>query len=160
MNWTDRRIIGTSYLASSPASTGDITRPGGFPTNPRRYFADASVDITNPQGLLQFQDRILAVAAANVTNAQAMNGQAVITWDIEGEQYPQNTSYVCSPDQIAAVAPEMESIILDPNSGYFGWRLDDALLQNDDECRLEGGRLSSSTILCANSQRHCEPAVS
>ena len=126
MTWTDKRIIGTAYLASSPAGTGDITQPGGYPTNPRRYFNDPSVDITTAAGLTAFQDRMLAQATANAANSASLNAQGVITWDIEGEQYPQTTSYVCSPDQIAAVAPEMESTILDVNSPYFGQKLDDA----------------------------------
>ncbi len=126
MTWTDKRIIGTAYLASSPVSTGDITQPGGFPTNPRRYFNDPSVDITTPVGLQAFQDRILAQATANTANSASLSAQGVITWDIEGEQYPQSTSYVCSPDQVAAVAPEMESTITDPNSAFNGQKLDDA----------------------------------
>ena len=126
MTWTDKRIIGTAYLASSPAGTGDITQPGGYPTNPRRYFNDPSVDITTAAGLAAFQDRMLAQATANASNSASLSAQGVITWDLEGEQFPQTTSYVCSPDQIAAVAPEMESAILDANSPYFGQKLDDA----------------------------------
>ena len=125
LTWADKRVIGTAYLASSPSGT-DITQPGGYPTNPRRYFNDPTVDITTLSGLQAFQDRILAQAASNVTNAQNMNGQGVITWDIEGEQYPQDTSYVCSPDQIATVAPEMESVITDASTPYAGQKLDDA----------------------------------
>ena len=126
MTWTDKRILGTAYLASSPASTGDVTQPGGYPTNPRRYYNDPTVDITTAAGLQTFQDRILAQAASNVTDARNMNAQGVITWDIEGEEYPQTTSYVCSPDQIAAVAPEMESTITDNTSSFYGQKLDDA----------------------------------
>ncbi len=126
MTWTDKRIIGTAYLASSPNASGGTNQPGGFLTNPRRYFNDPSVDVTTPSGLLAFQHRMLTQAANEVTNAQAMNGQGVITWDIEGEQFPQSTSYVCSPDQIAFVAPEMESIISDATSPFAGRKLDDA----------------------------------
>ncbi len=139
MTWTDKRIIGTAYLASSPAGGGDITQPGGFPTNPRRYFNDASVDITNPAGLQTFQNRMLAQAASTVTNAQNMNAQGVITWDFEGEQYPQTTSYVCSPDQIAAVAPEMEKAVLNPASPYFGQKLDDAYFKTMSSAGLRIG---------------------
>ena len=139
MTWTDKRIIGTAYLASSPAGGGAVTQPGGFPTNPRRYFNDASVDITNPAGLQTFQNRMLAQAASNVANAQNMNAQGVITWDIEGEQYPQTTSYVCSPDQIAAVAPEMETAVLNPASSYFGQRLDDAYFRTISSAGLRIG---------------------
>ena len=139
LTWSDRRIIGTAYLASSPAGGGDITQPGGFPTNPRRYFNDPSVDITTTMGLKDFQDRMLEQAAANVTNAQALGGQGVITWDIEGEQYPQNTSYVCSPDQIASVAPEMESAVLDTGSPYYGQGLDDAYFKTMTAAGLKVG---------------------
>jgi hypothetical protein len=126
MTWTDKRIIGTAYLASAPVGFSDVTQPGGFPTNPRRYFNDPTVDVSTTFGLQAFQSRVLAQAAANVVNTRAMNGQGVITWDIEGEQFPQATSYVCSPDQIATVAPEMESLVTDTNSAYYGQKLDDA----------------------------------
>jgi hypothetical protein len=43
-------------------------------------------------------------------NLKKLNPQGVITWDIKGEQYPQPTSYVCAPDEIAKVAPEMENV--------------------------------------------------
>lgn len=127
LNWNDRRVIGTVYLASSP--TGPITQPGGFPNNPRRYFSDSNsndFDVTTTAGLAAFQARILAQAQSNVTNLKLLNAQGAITWDIEGEQYPQDTSYVCSPDQIATVAPEMESVVTDRSSPYFGMKLDDA----------------------------------
>jgi uncharacterized membrane protein YgcG len=128
LNWTDRRVIGYVALASSPQS-GNVNQPGGFPNNPRRYFNDSNpndFDVTTPAGLAKFQARILAQAASNVTNLQQLNAQGAITWDIEGEQYPQSTSYVCSPDQIAQVAPEMESVITDTASPFLGMKLDDA----------------------------------
>jgi hypothetical protein len=123
LHWSDRRIIGTVFLASSPQGTR--SKPAGFPTNPRRYFTDAAVDISNPSGLKQFQLRVLQQAADVVANLKRLNAQGAITWDIEGEQYPQDTSYSCSPDQIAQLAPEMESIISDPTSPYAGLKLDD-----------------------------------
>ncbi len=138
MTWTDKRIIGTAYLASSP-SNSNITLPGGFPTNPRRYFNDSSVDITTSNGLQAFQNRMLAQARNNVSTAQALNGQGVITWDVEGEQYPQSTSYVCSPEQIATVAPEMESIVTDAKSAYFGQKLDDAYFKTMSSAGLKIG---------------------
>ncbi|MDQ2777583.1 MAG: Ig-like domain-containing protein [Acidobacteriota bacterium] len=127
VNWTDRRIIGTVYLASS--AQGNQNQPAGFPNNPRRYFNDANagdLDIRTPAGLALFQARILKQAHANIKNLQRLNAQGAITWDIEGEQYPQQTSYVCAPDQIAQVAPEMESVIGSPSSPYTGMKLDDA----------------------------------
>lgn len=139
VTWSDHRILGTAYLASSPANVSGKTRAGGFPTNPRRYFNDSSVDVTTSAGLQQFQNRILAQAASNVTNTQNMNGQGVITWDVEGEQYPQDTSYVCAPDQIAAVAPEMETAVLNRQSPYFGAKLDDAYFKTMTDAGLRVG---------------------
>ena len=127
LSWPDRRIIGSVYLASSPQ--GNPNQSGGYPNNPRRYFNDSNpndFDIRNSTGLAQFQAKILAQAAANVQNLQRLGAQGAITWDIEGEQYPQTTSYVCEPDEIAQAAPEMESIITDPSSPYAGSKLDDA----------------------------------
>jgi hypothetical protein len=127
IKWSDRRAIGTAYLASSPQ--GNVNQPGGYPNNPRRYFNDSNssdFDIRTPTGLAAFQTKILAQATANVANMQSLNAQGAITWDLEGQQYPQETSYVCSPDMIAQVAPEMESVISNPSSPYSGMKLDDA----------------------------------
>ena len=127
LRWNDRRIIGTVYLASSPQ--GNPRYPAGYPNNPRRYYNDSNAsdfDVRNAKGLAKFQSRILQQAQSNVQNLQKLNAQGAITWDIEGEQYPQMTSYVCEPDQIAQVAPEMDSVITDSSSRYKGMKLDDA----------------------------------
>ncbi len=127
LHWADRRIIGTAYLASSPQ--GDPNLPGGFPNNPRRYFNDGNAghfDVQTPEGLAKFQSKMLLQAAKNVENLKKLDAQGLITWDIEGEQYPQATSYVCAPDEIAQVAPELESTIDLPSSPYRGMKLDDA----------------------------------
>jgi hypothetical protein len=139
MTWSDKRIIGTAYLASSPSNRGDKTQAGGFLKNPRRYFNDSSVDVTTPAGLASFQKRMLAQAATNVVNAKVLGGQGVIIWDIEGEEYPQNTSYVCSPDKIALVSPEMESVISDKTSAFYGRKLDDAYFQTITATGLKVG---------------------
>jgi hypothetical protein len=127
LDWADRRAIGTVYLASSAA--GNPTIAAGYPNNPRRYFNDgnaADFDVASPSGLAKFQRRILRQAATNVENLKRLNAQGAITWDIEGEQYPQTTSYVCAPDAIAQESPEMESVVSDRGSPYHGMKLDDA----------------------------------
>ncbi len=127
LHWKDRRIIGSVFLASSPQ--GDPSKPGGDAHNPRRYFSDSDpggFDIRTAAGLASFQARILRQAAEIIENLHKVNAQGVITWDIEGEEYPQPTSYVCSPDEIAKLAPEMESIIQDGASSSHGMKLDDA----------------------------------
>lgn len=127
LSWLDHRAIGTVYLASSPQ--GNPNQPGGFPNNPRRYYGDSNpsdFDITTTAGLAAFQARIIQQALSNVQNANQMGAQGVITWDIEGEEYPQPTSYVCEPDEIAQEAPEMESVISNSQSPYAGMKLDDA----------------------------------
>ena len=127
LTWSDRRVIGTIYLASSPQGGGN--QASGFPNNPRRYFNDGNAsdfDVRSAQGLEQFQAKILQQAASVVQNLHLLNAQGAITWDLEGEQFPQNTSYVCAPDQIAQVAPEMESVISNSSSVYAGMKLDDA----------------------------------
>lgn len=124
LHWSDRRLIGTVYLASSPA--GDKHLPGGFSANPRRYFNDSTVDVQTPDGVALFQRRVLDKALTVVQNLRRMNAQGAITWDIEGEQFPQDTSYVCAPDEIARAAPEMEALVTDRSSPYVRMKLDDA----------------------------------
>ena len=127
LKWKDRRPIGTVYLATSPS--GNAMQPGGYANNPRRYFNNSSVDefdVTNTTGLAKFQARVLRQARSNVVNMQRLGAQGAITWDVEGEQYPQSTSYVCQPDAIATIAPEMETRVVESRSPYAGMKLDDA----------------------------------
>ncbi|HEX4168867.1 MAG TPA: hypothetical protein VHZ55_25670, partial [Bryobacteraceae bacterium] len=127
LNWSDRRIIGTVYLANSPSGNENIA--GGYPNNPRRYFNDSNAndfDVRTAAGLARFQRRMLQQASSNAQNMEKLGAQGAITWDIEGEEYPQPTSYACSPDQIAQLAPEMESVVTDSSSPYKGMKLDDA----------------------------------
>ncbi|MDE1175578.1 MAG: hypothetical protein PW789_03130 [Edaphobacter sp.] len=141
LHWSDRRPIGTVYLASSP-SGGDVTQPGGYPNNPRRYFNNSNAenfDTTTAEGLVLFQARMLQQAKSNVENMQRLGAQGAITWDIEGEQYPQETSYVCAPDNISQIAPEMESIISDRNSPFYGMKLDDAYFKTMTNAGLRVG---------------------
>ena len=101
VNWTDRRPIG-QLIAGSTAT--------GFATNPRGWFNDPSVDVTTPQGVAAFQTRLLAWAQNAVTILKSMNAQGMITWDIEGEQYPQPTTYIGDPTVFATLAPEMSGV--------------------------------------------------
>lgn len=140
LQWNDRRIIGTIYLADSPQ--GDPSKAGGFPNNPRRYFnvSDPAVfDMRTPGGLVAFQARILQQAADNVRNLHRLSAQGAITWDIEGEQFPQPTSYACAPDQLAQLAPEMESVVRVPGSPYRGAKLADAYFKIMREAGLRVG---------------------
>ncbi len=147
INWPDRHIIGTVFLASS--AEGNSHQPLGYPNNPRRYFNNSNpsdFDVRNPDGLARFQRHILQQAWNNVQNLRRLNAQGAITWDIEGQQYPHATSYVCSPDQIAQVSPEMESVVTDPASPYVGMKLDDAYFKIMSDAGFRVG-------LCVRPQR-------
>lgn len=101
-HWTDRRPIGQLIIAATNT---------GFPTNPRGWFNDPTVDVTTPQGVAAFQTRLLAWAQSSVAILKSMNAQGMITWDVEGEQYPQPTTYLCDPTQWETFAPEMNGVI-------------------------------------------------
>jgi hypothetical protein len=99
--WPDRRAIGTIHLSNPPM---------GVANNPRNWFGDASVNINTPSGLASFQQRMLALADSSVSILKGMNAQGMIVWDIEGQQYPQATSYLGDPPLLAQLAPEMDPI--------------------------------------------------
>ncbi len=101
-NWTDRRPIAQLVIAATAA---------GYPTNPRGWFNDPTVNVTTPQGIAAFQSELLAWAQSAVTILKSMNAQGMVTWDIEGEQYPQPTTYLCDPAQWETFAPEMNGVI-------------------------------------------------
>ena len=101
LRWTDKRPIGQLVLATSVA---------GYPTNPRGWLLDRTIDTTTPAGVAAFRNRILAWATESVAILTQLNAQGMITWDIEGEQYPHPTTYLCDPGALPWAAPEMDAI--------------------------------------------------
>ncbi len=100
-NWPDRRAIGSMIIATSAA---------GWRTNPRGWLLDPSIDITTPTGVAAFRTRLLAWADGAVAILLKMNAQGMITWDIEGEQYPHAITYIGDPRIFATLAPEMSGV--------------------------------------------------
>ena len=101
LNWTDRRSIGMLVLGTSAT---------GWATNPRGWLLDPTLNINTPAGIAHFRERILAYADYSITVLQSMNAQGMITWDIEGEQFPHATTYIGDPRLFATLAPEMAGI--------------------------------------------------
>jgi Bacterial Ig domain len=101
LEWSDRRLIGSLFLATTNT---------GWPTNPRGWFLDPSVDVLTADGVANFQQRVLDYADHAIAILKTMNAQGVIVWDIEGEQYGDPVTYVGDPRLIGTIAPEMEPI--------------------------------------------------
>ena len=102
LNWPDKRPIAQIMIAN---------QNGTYATNPRCWFGDFSVDTTTPAGVAAFQQRLLAFADTAVGFCKSENAQAAITWDIEGEQFPQNTTYIGDPTFINTLDPEMSGVV-------------------------------------------------
>ncbi len=101
LQWTDRRPIGALFL--STAATG-------WPTNPRGWMFDPTVDVTNAAGIARLRERTLAYADSSIAILRAMNAQGMITWDIEGQEYPHAISFIGDPRIFSTLAPEMAGI--------------------------------------------------
>ena len=102
LGWQDKRPIGALFLSSAPAHPA---------LNPRGWFNnDASVDVTTPAGRARFAQRVLEYADASIAELQMVGAQGMVTWDIEGQQYPHATSYIGDPRLVGQLAPEMEPI--------------------------------------------------
>ena len=106
--WTDRRPIAQVFFESNDTNGG---------RNPRKWFdAGEHVDVTTPSGVKRFQKMILARAHAVVASMKGMNAQGVITWDVEGAEFPSATymgdaSKLNPGDPSHGVAPEMAEIV-------------------------------------------------
>jgi hypothetical protein len=101
LEWPDRRPIGSLMIATSAA---------GWAANPRGFLLDPKADVTTSVGVAALQSRLLAFADNSVSVLKAMGSQGMITWDIEGEQFPHATTYVGDPRMVAQLAPEMSEI--------------------------------------------------
>jgi hypothetical protein len=100
--WTDRRPIGTLFLATSAT---------GWETNPRGWLLDPRINILTEEGRVDFRNRLLAWADESVRILKDMNAQGVIAWDLEGEQHPHPVTYIGDPRLIGTLAPEMEALV-------------------------------------------------
>ena len=110
----------------APVSGRGAVSDGFGNANPRGWFNDRTVDITTGAGIANFQRKVLAYADRSIGILKEMDAQGAITWDIEGEQYPQDTTYIGDPSLATSIAPEWESIVSGTNSPYDGMKLIDA----------------------------------
>lgn len=101
LNWPDRRPIASLILGTTAAN---------WRTNPRGWLLDPTIDVTNGTGVKMLHDRVMNWAEKSIGIMRHMNAQGMITWDIEGEQYPQPTTYIGDPRVFAKLAPEMNGI--------------------------------------------------
>lgn len=104
LHWEDRRPLGYLMLSSTipHAATGK---------NPRGWFNNAGdVDVTTEAGRAGFGKRLMDYADTSIRVLQAMHAQGMITWDIEGQEYPHATSYIGDPRKVSLLAPEMEPL--------------------------------------------------
>ena len=106
--WTDRRPIAQVFFESNDTNGG---------RNPRKWFdASQHLDVTTPDGVKQFQKMVFERAHSTLERMKQMHAQGVITWDVEGAQYPAAT-YMGDPSKLSpddpaqSVAPEMAAIV-------------------------------------------------
>jgi len=100
LSWADRRPIALAFLCNSNC---------GLKTNPRGWFQAArDVDVTTEEGVRAFGERLLLYADNCIGRMKAMNAQAIIVWDIEGQEMPHMTSYIGDPRPLAKLSPEMD----------------------------------------------------
>lgn len=101
-SWSDRRMIGALVISSVSKQDGK--------SNPRGWLPTEKINTLTVAGRADLKAKILAYARQSVTILKDMDAQGMITWDIEGQQFPHAISYVGSPDKIKSVAPEMDAI--------------------------------------------------
>lgn len=99
LNWKDRRPIGGIFLANSGAK---VT------TNPRRWIMNGGkLDISTEEGKASFREALLKLADNSVQVLKDANAQGMITWNPEGQEFPE-ACYYGDPRLTPTLAPEME----------------------------------------------------
>lgn len=109
LSWPDRRPVGVLFLADTSHASA---------TNPRGWFNEPRLDVAGAEGAARFRKLLMALAGRSIALLRRAGAQGVIVWDIEGEQYPQKTSYIGDPRAVSRLAPEM-GLAIDEFLGRF-----------------------------------------
>jgi hypothetical protein len=104
LKWPDRRPIGALIIATAAAN---------WKNNPRGWLLDPKIDVTTPSGVAAFHARLLQWADHSIAILKKMDAQGMITWDIEGEEFPHPTTYIGDPSLSESLAPEMAGVVDD-----------------------------------------------
>jgi hypothetical protein len=97
VKWADRRPIATWFLANGSQKGTN---------NPRGWFNCSTCDyLDQPTFHAAVQTNLNRLLG--VLNGQLVRPQAVVLWDMEGEQFPQSMTYVGNPPLLPYLAPEM-----------------------------------------------------
>jgi hypothetical protein len=137
LKWADRRPIASLILGTTAA---------GWPTNPRGWLLDPNIDVMTAAGIQNLHKRILSWADNSIAIMRQMNAQGMVTWDIEGEQYPQPTTYIGDPRVFTTLAPEMSGIV----DAYFrkfraaGFRV--GICIRPQQLAINGSSVAQTTI--------------
>lgn len=101
--WKDKRPIGGLFLASYTGTKN--------PSNPRNWtLLSGAKNATSVEGKNELRKATLDYADKSIEYLKKMDAQGMITWDIEGQQYPHPFSYIGSPELTGKLAPEMNGI--------------------------------------------------
>ncbi len=103
LNWTDRRPIASLFL-SSASDNHPACNPRGW------FYNDESVDCFNATGRARLRQRVMDFADDSIAEMKSVGAQGMVTWDIEGQEYPHSTSYIGDPRLLPSLAPEMDAI--------------------------------------------------
>jgi hypothetical protein len=100
VNWPDRAPIARWFLTNGVSDSI---------LNPRGYLGDPTLDVSNQTN---FDARIMAAASNTIATMNAMNPrpQALLIWDLEGQEFYQPFTYVGYPNRLPLIAPEMNSV--------------------------------------------------
>lgn len=100
--WPDRRAIGAVYLAQEASGWPAAARA----LNPRGWFGDRDRDYVSTGGRTAFRAKLLGWADNTVRICRSFGAQAVIVWDVEGQEHPHPVSYLGEP---RSLPPEMDA---------------------------------------------------
>lgn len=107
IRWQDKRPIGSLFLAS-------YSRDGKEKGNPRNWvFSPSFQKGKGEQKFIDFKKDLINYADRSISILKKMGAQGMITWDIEGQEFPHAITYIGAPELIEKMAPEMNKVIDD-----------------------------------------------
>lgn len=104
LKWRDRRPIGSMFLKDTPLTQRDIAERF------KRWLDEGPDSIRSAAVDEEYRTQMVRSFESNIAGCKAMDAQAMIIWNMEGNTFPHATTYIGDPRLLRVCNPKFDAI--------------------------------------------------